>query len=211
MFELNAEEQQLIDTFRDLGSSALATFFDDHREELKRLIRLRLDRRIARRVDESDVLQEAYVESCNRLPAYVENPQIPPMAWIRRLARQVVVRIHREHFDTQKRDLRRETHGTPTVPMDLFELSAAITPPDAKYERGELQQNVARIMQSMTPQEREILVLVHAEELTIREAAAEIGINLEAAKKRYRRALIRLRDLTNYLAGSQSGPMTVSL
>ncbi len=211
MFELNSDEQQIIDRFRAHGTSALATFFDSHRDELQRLIRLRLDRRIARRVDESDVLQEAYVESCNRLPTYVENPQLPPIAWIRRLARQVVVRIHREHFDTQKRDLRRETHGTPTVPMDLFELSAAITPPDAKFERGELQQNVARIMQSMTPNEREILVLVHAEELTIREAAAEIGINLEAAKKRYRRALLRLRDLTNYLAGSQSGPMTVSL
>ena len=210
MFELQAEEEALIAEFRRTGATALAAFFAEHRDELQRLIRLRLDRRIARRVDESDIIQEAYVESCNRLKTYLDNPQIPPMAWVRRLARQVVVRIHREHFDTQKRDLRREAHGTPTVPMDLFELSAAITPPDAKCERGELQQNVLSIMQQMTPNEREILVLVHAEELTIREAAAEIGINLEAAKKRYRRALLRLRDLTNYLAGSNCGPLVFS-
>ncbi len=210
MFKLQDSELKQLEEFRRLGASALATFFDDHREELRRLIRLRLDRRIARRVDESDILQEAYVESCRRLESYLEDPQIPPMAWVRRLARQVVVRVHREHFDTQKRDLRRETHGSPTVPLDLFELSAAITPPDAKFERGELERNVFEIMRSMSPNEREILVLVHAEELTIREAAAEIGINMEAAKKRYRRALLRLRDLAQYLESSRTGPQLSS-
>ncbi len=200
--ELEPEELATLDRFRRQGEPALAAFFDEHRSDLQRLIRLRLDRRVSRRVDDSDIIQEAFVESCNRLTAYLEAPMIPPTAWIRRLARQVVVRVQRSHLSTQKRDVRREAYGTPLVPLDLFELSAAISPPGARIERVEIQQQIMSLLDSMTPLEREILVLVHAEELTIREAAAEIGIGLEAAKKRYRRALNRLRTMTTWLVDS---------
>lgn len=201
---LEPEELAILDKFRQNGEVALAHFFAEHRAELQRLIRLRLDRRVSRRVDDSDIIQEAYVESCARLQAYLDSPQIPPGAWIRRLARQVVVRVQRAHLSTQKRDVRREAYGTPLMPLDLFELSAAISPPGEKVERLELQQQVISILDSMTPLEREILGLVHAEELTIREAAAEIGIGLEAAKKRYRRALNRLRNLSSRFADSST-------
>ena len=40
--------------------TALAALFDGYRERLRRMIRLRLDRRLSGRVDSSDVLQEAY-------------------------------------------------------------------------------------------------------------------------------------------------------
>lgn len=197
MVELEINEKELLSLFKKGGEAALASFFAEHRTELQRLIRLRLDKRIARRVDSSDIIQEAYVESCNRLSTYLESPQIPPEAWIRRLARQVVARIQRDHFKTQKRDIRREAYGTPLLPLDLLEISDDITPPDLRAARGELKTHIASLVEKMTPLEREIVVLVHVEELTIREAAAEIGINLEAAKKRYRRALNKLRDLAN--------------
>ncbi len=37
--------------------AALASLFDQHRERLRQMIRLRLDRRLQGRVDPSDVLQ----------------------------------------------------------------------------------------------------------------------------------------------------------
>jgi RNA polymerase sigma-70 factor, ECF subfamily len=40
---------------------ALAALFDGYRERLRRMIRLRLDRRLSGRVDSSDVLQDAYL------------------------------------------------------------------------------------------------------------------------------------------------------
>ncbi len=78
--------------------------------------------------------------------------------------------------------MRREAYGTPLLPLDILEISDDITPPDMKAARGEFQSHIAKMVERMTPLEREIIVLVHIEELTIREAAAEIGINLEAAK-----------------------------
>ena len=41
-------------------AGALAELFAHYRKQLRQMIRLRLDRRLSRRVDPSDVLQEAY-------------------------------------------------------------------------------------------------------------------------------------------------------
>ena len=46
--------------------SALAALFDGYRDRLRRMIRLRLDRRLSGRVDSSDVLQEAYLDMRRR-------------------------------------------------------------------------------------------------------------------------------------------------
>src|SRR5262249_1786581 len=50
--------------------AALAALFDLYRDRLKRMIRLRLDRRLSGRVDDSDVLQEAYLDVHRRFPEY---------------------------------------------------------------------------------------------------------------------------------------------
>lgn len=184
-----------VEEFRRKGDEALANFFAKHRAELQRLIKLRLDRRVARRVDTSDIIQEAFFESCNRLPAYLEAPMTPPLAWVRRLARQVVTRVQREHLDAQKRDIRRETYGADDAPIELGNLSDAISPPVNKVARKELQQKIMDLVQRMSENDREIIMMVHVENRTIREAAMELDIPLETAKKRYRRALIKLKQL----------------
>ena len=51
--------------------SALAALFDGYRDRLRKMIRLRLDRRLSGRVDSSDVLQEAYLD-VRRLEQAVE-------------------------------------------------------------------------------------------------------------------------------------------
>ena len=55
--------------------SALDELFGAHRERLKRMIRLRIDRRIQGRLDSSDVLQEAYIDVFRNLPEYVNATQ----------------------------------------------------------------------------------------------------------------------------------------
>jgi RNA polymerase sigma-70 factor, ECF subfamily len=204
MIDIRFEEDSVIEEFRRLGEVALANFFAKNRAELERLVRLRLDRRVARRVDASDILQEAFFESCNRLRTYLESPQTPPLAWVRRLARQVVARVQREHFDAQKRDIRREAYGNDVAPLDLYDLSDAISPPIAKAARKEIQQKIMDIVGNMPALDREILVLVHVENRTVREASFELEIPLETAKKRYRRAILKLKDLAKPLDSSSS-------
>jgi hypothetical protein len=56
----------------------LAALFDGYRERLRRMIRLRMDRRLSGRVDSSDVLQEAYLDVRKRLSEYRRNPTAMP-------------------------------------------------------------------------------------------------------------------------------------
>jgi DNA-directed RNA polymerase specialized sigma24 family protein len=56
-----------------------------HRIRLKRLIALRLDPRLAARVDPSDVVQEALAEADRRLDRYIQERPLPFYPWLRQL------------------------------------------------------------------------------------------------------------------------------
>ena len=64
---------------------AAQDLFAPHRERLKRMVRLRLSRRIQGRIDDSDVLQEAYVDITRRLSEYAADPKLPFYLWLRHM------------------------------------------------------------------------------------------------------------------------------
>ncbi len=195
MNNFSDEDQAAIAGLTAGGSQARGEFFDNQRAELKLLARFRINRLLARRVDESDILQEAFLEYCDRLPRYLEEPQLPPTVWLRRLVRQVISRQNRVHVEAKCRDVRRENYVVSSCCVNLDHLSASLTSMGTRMVNQEANAALVAAVESMTPIEREILTLVHFENKTVREAALEIGINVEAAKKRHRRALKRLKTL----------------
>ncbi len=192
--ELTAVELLEIEALMSGGVDAQAKFFDEYRDELKQMVRFRIDRRLTRRMDESDVLQEAFIEFTNRIDSYLASPIIPPLVWIRRLIRQLLSRQSRDHLGAQCRDLRRERYLSSTSLVNIDFLSESLTSVSSALNRMELRDSLQQAVGSMSAIEREILTLVHFENRSIREAALELSINNEAAKKRYRRALNRLKQ-----------------
>src|ERR1700677_3104990 len=82
--------------------SALAALFDGYRDRLRRMIRLRLDRRLSGRVDSSDGLQEAYLDVRKRLSEYARDPAAMPFhLWLRLIAGQRLTDVHRYHLGAQ--------------------------------------------------------------------------------------------------------------
>src|SRR3989442_6774565 len=79
-----------------------------HRERLRRMVALRLDRRLQGRIDPSDVIQEAYLEASVRRAEYLQNPAMPFFLWLRFLTGQKLLALHRHHLGTQSRDAGRE-------------------------------------------------------------------------------------------------------
>jgi RNA polymerase sigma-70 factor (ECF subfamily) len=85
--------------------SALAVLFHGYRDRLRRMIRLRLDRRLSGRVDSSDILQEAYLDVRKRIGEYARDPAAMPFhLWLRLVAGQRLTDIHRYHLGAQMRD-----------------------------------------------------------------------------------------------------------
>src|SRR5439155_7008258 len=94
--------------------AAFAELFTPHRELLRRAVAWRLDRRLAARIDVSDVLQETALEAARRLADYAQNPAMPLGLWLRWLAREKLLQLERAHF-AEMRDVGREA---PPLPVD---------------------------------------------------------------------------------------------
>ena len=88
--------------------TALGPVFEMLRPRLRAAIRLRVNRRVRRREDESDILQEAYVAAADDFPRYATTPRVPVYIWLRGLVQQRLVDAHRKHLSCQKRALGRE-------------------------------------------------------------------------------------------------------
>lgn len=189
----------------------MAEAFVGYRDRLRRMVHLRLDRRVAGRVDPSDVLQETFLDASRQLDQYLVSPPMPLFLWLRFLTGQRLMAIHRQHLGVQKRDARQEAalehHGIPGVDsVSLsFGLLGGMTSPSMAAMRLELQVRLQAVVESLEPLDREILALRHYEELTNQEAAEELAITPAAASKRYIRALERLKSALAAMPGIFEG------
>src|SRR5262245_15556504 len=57
-----------------------------YRPRLRQLVALRLDPRLAARIDPSDVVQETLAEASGKLAAYLRQQPLPFYPWLRQLA-----------------------------------------------------------------------------------------------------------------------------
>ena len=99
-------DELLTSRIHEGDQSALGEFFARHRERLRRMVRLRLDRRLQGRIDTEDVLQEAFVDATRRLAEYAAKRPMPPFLWLRFLTMQRLQTLHRLHLGVKCRDAR---------------------------------------------------------------------------------------------------------
>jgi RNA polymerase sigma-70 factor (ECF subfamily) len=157
-----------------------------------------MDPRLAARLDPSDVVQEALTEATERYADYQRNPTMSPYLWLRFLTLQRLNILYRRHLATHKRAADRE------VVLPDFEVSSVVmaqwlidhgSSPSESAAKREQNIRLCDALESMAPQDREILSLRHFEQLSNEESAKVLGITLAAASRRYYRALERLREI----------------
>jgi RNA polymerase sigma-70 factor (ECF subfamily) len=195
------DDERLIDLAGQGDLAALAELFGRYRKRLRQMVRLRLDRRLQGRVDASDVLQEAYLDVAQQLPHYLTKREMPFFLWLRLVAGQRLVRIHRKHLGAAIRDAGREVSlyrgALPQASSASLaaQLLGRYTPASQALSRAEVQLEIQAALNAMEPIDREIIALRHFEELTNAEAAQVLEIDRSAASKRYIRALKRLQAI----------------
>jgi RNA polymerase sigma-70 factor (ECF subfamily) len=89
-----------------------------HRERLRSMVPLRMDGRLAARMDPSDVVQEALIEAAKKLPEYLVTRPVPFYPWLRRLAWERLVKLHERHLHAGKRSVLREEGFVLRLPED---------------------------------------------------------------------------------------------
>lgn len=175
------------------SSSAFERLLGGYRPRLRRIIEARLDTRVARRVDPSDVVQEVLAEAHRRFPDYASDRQLPFYAWLRRLALDQLKQLRRQHVLTQKRSVVRESSLSLSDPaIALLSEHLSSTSPSRVVLQAELHQHVMQALGELEESDRELLVMKYVEQMTLVEIASDLRITLAAAKSRHLRALARI-------------------
>jgi RNA polymerase sigma-70 factor (ECF subfamily) len=207
----SADTLDLLQRARAGESGALNEIFTRHRDRLRRMVDMRLDRRLQARVDPSDVIQEAYVDAVTRLEEYLREPRIPLFLWLRLVVGERLMKVHRHHLGTQMRDAGLEVSlyrgALPAASSAALaaQLLGKHTSPTQAASRAERALRLQEALNSLDATDREVLSLRHFEELTVAETAQVLGIAEAAAAKRYIRALKRLKDVLAALPGGLDG------
>jgi RNA polymerase sigma-70 factor (ECF subfamily) len=181
-----------------------------HRDRLKRMVAVCLDRRLAARVDPSDIVQEAILDAHRELSDYLCRRPLPLYPWLRQLAWERLLKCHRAHIRARKRSIGREEPQDLALPEEsavllAHRLIAGGTSPSQRLIRDEQRQRVRATLEAMAPRDREVLVMRHLEEMSAAEIAAALGITERAAKARHTRALERLRGVLDRNTGRGEG------
>ena len=201
---------ELLQQAKQGDAQAVDALLARHREPVRRMIDLRLDPAIVQRVDASDVVQDVLLEASQRLADYIRDPRLPFGLWLRQMAQDRIIDLHRRHRVARRRSLDREQQR-PGLAADksslelMAQLRDSELTPAAASLRKELHERFIEAIDRMEDEDREILLMRHFEQLTNSQAADLLGLSQPAAGMRHLRALRRLRELLGETAEDESG------
>lgn len=193
------ETLQLLNNAGGGDAAAVNQLLERHRNSLRRAVHLRLDRALARRIDASDIVQDVLVEANTRLADYLRDPRLPFHLWLRQLAKDRIIDMHRRHRSAQRRSVDREqgmsvpgTGGHSSINLAGLLPDAELTPAAAALRR-ELEERFLLALEQLEEDDREIILMRHVEQLGNTEVAQALDLSPAAAGMRHLRALRKLR------------------
>jgi RNA polymerase sigma-70 factor, ECF subfamily len=159
---------ELLERVRQGAPAAVDDLFAEHRGRLKKMVSLRIDPRVSARIDPSDVVQESMAEAASRLDQYLIDEPIPFYPWLRQIAWEKLIQLHRRHLGSQKRSTAREV----TLPVRLTDESVASLSriavveqdsPSEQVVREELCRRTTEALERLQPSWKELLVMRYLE------------------------------------------------
>lgn len=200
MWPENDKTQELLAHAKNGDHSAINQLMDRHRNSLRHLVRMRLDHKIQRRLDVSDVVQDILVEANRRLQKYLEDPVMPFHLWLRQIARDRIIDAHRRHRVSARRSIDREQPIAAPRGYDESSIRLAaiigdnqLTPAAAALQK-EIAGRIELAITRLDEKDSEIIIMRHYEMLTNQEIALALELTEPAASMRYLRAVRRLKS-----------------
>jgi RNA polymerase sigma-70 factor (ECF subfamily) len=194
------ETLALLDRVDGGDEAARERLLERHRAGLHSFVELRLDPRLRKRLDPSDVVQDVQMEAVRRLPDYLRRRPMPFRLWLRKAAHERLLMLRRRHLGARRRSVGREVQLPDQSSLVLAEqLLSPDLSPDEHLDRAEQIARVREALGRLTEADREILLMRYYERLTYEDAACILGIEPAAARKRHGRALLRLHKVLDEL------------
>lgn len=190
----STETHRLLMKTRFGDRHAFNELFERHRHVLRRIVQLRLGHELRRRIDASDVVQEAQLEAFRRFDDYLQRRPMPFGLWLRKTAQERIHNHYRDHLQTARRSIRREL---PFPDQSSLLIAAPFidrgSSPSQRMLHRERNHLVTEAVHELGDVDREILLMRNVEGLTQSEIAQVLDLSHDAVRKRYGRALIKLQ------------------
>jgi RNA polymerase sigma-70 factor (ECF subfamily) len=165
---------------------------------LKLLARSQVESRFGAKFDPGDIVQQTLVQAVRDLPRFRGASEAEFMAWLRGILAHTLAHEIRRFAGTGKRDLHREVsfdQELTAVSHRLGDLLPASGPsPSQDAAASDRQLQLARLLDRLPADYREVLVFRHLEGLSHDEVARRLGRNPGAVRMLWVRALARLRQ-----------------
>lgn len=185
----------LLEAFQQ-GEPSLDELFRRHRAILREQIRLRMDVRLQKRVELSDVVQETEIEAYRRMHDFLSRRPMPFYLWLRKTAYERMLMLRRRHVAAAVRSVDRELPLPDASSVALAgQFAADQASPSEVLNAQELATRVRQAVGNLSESDREILIMRTYEGLSYDEIACILEIEATAARKRHGRALIRLHRM----------------
>ncbi len=184
--------------------SDVSALFDRYKDRLRRIVRLRLDRRLTGIVDSSGVLEMAR-EEVERRAGEPGGTAAPSFLWLRRIVGEVLLRIHEQQLGPDVRgDISLYRGALPeATSISLAAHLLGKGEEDHAAARAEQKILLQETLNAMDPLDREVLTLRHCEQLSNDETATVLDISPAQASEAYVRALKRISVIMASLPGFQ--------
>jgi len=191
---LDAGESELLARSRSGDEAAFRLLYERSVSRLKGRIRARIGPKLRRKVDASDILQDAYLVALERLPEFVPQDDGGFDRWLGRIVELRVRETLRRYLGTEKRDMGRELSTGSRPHADRLE--GRRTTPSQRAMGREAQERVLEALERMPTDYRAAVRMIQEQHLPVAEGARRMGRSEAAFRKLYERGLAWLsKDL----------------
>ena len=177
--------------------AALGTLLSSYASYLELLARVQIGRRLQRKVDPGDVVQETFLEIHRQFPIFRGSTEAELLGWMRKILAGQIALMLRRYLGTKARDVKLEQelglqldHSSQALDRGLAD---SISTPSQHASKREQAVLLAEALQQLPEDYREVIILRHLEGLPFSEVAQRMERSEDAVQKLWVRSLGKLR------------------
>jgi RNA polymerase sigma-70 factor (ECF subfamily) len=193
----DVDPEQLLACARGGDREALGDLLSVYRDYLSLLARVQIGRRLRGKADDSDLIQETFLEASRHFGRFRGTTEAEFVSWLRQILAANLANLVRRYYGTQRRDVRLERELADELDQSSQALNPALIAPQSSpsqlASRREQAVRVADALNRLPDAYREVIVLAHLEGLGFPEVAQRMGRSVHSVKHLWARALGRLR------------------
>ncbi|HEX2972744.1 MAG TPA: sigma-70 family RNA polymerase sigma factor [Tepidisphaeraceae bacterium] len=194
---MTLDPQVLLQQARDGQERALGQLLESYSQYLTLLARVQIGRRLQRKIDPSDLVQETFLEAHRQFAQFRGVSEAEFLTWLRRILAGQLALLLRRYLGTKGRDITLERELAAQLDQSSHAvdrgLLASYSTPSQHAARREQTVLLAEALAKLPEDYREVIILRHLENLGFAEVAKRMGRSEDSVQKLWVRALANMR------------------